>query len=146
MKPFVIEKTFQAPVQLVWEAISNKDRMKQWYFTLAEFRAEPGFTFSFIAGPEGKPYRHLCRITAVIPLRKLSYTWCYEGYLGDSEVIFELFPEGEHTHQVLTHRGLENFAQNGNPDLASENFAMGWTQIIGNSLMGYLENHAKETQ
>ena len=41
--PFVIERVYNAPIQLVWEAITNRDQMKQWYFDLKEFKPEVGF-------------------------------------------------------------------------------------------------------
>src|SRR4051794_40283596 len=96
--PFVIERTFNAPVEKVWKAISDKDHMKEWYFDLPEFRAEPGFEFSFTGGPDdGEKYLHFCKVTSAIPNKKLSYTWRFDGYPGDSEVTFELFPDGEKT-------------------------------------------------
>ena len=45
--PFTIERVFDAPVNVLWKAITDKDEMKQWYFDLEEFKAEPGFKFSF---------------------------------------------------------------------------------------------------
>ena len=58
--------------------------MKEWYFDLEEFKAEPGFTFSFKGiGKEGESYLHLCEVKEVLPNRKLSYTWRYDGYEGN---------------------------------------------------------------
>ena len=93
-EPIVIEHVFNAPVNKVWAAISNRDEMKKWYFDLAEFKPEPGFDFSFVGGTEENKYTHLCRVTEAIPGKKLSYTWRYEGYEGNSEVSFELFALG----------------------------------------------------
>lgn len=28
---FIIERTFKAPIEQVWEAITDKDQMRQWY-------------------------------------------------------------------------------------------------------------------
>jgi len=136
-KPFVIERTFSAPVATVWKAITNKEEMKHWYFDLAEFKAEPGFEFQFNAGEEGKEYLHRCKITEVINERKITYSWRYDGYAGNSLVTFELFPEGDKTKLKLTHAGLETFPAS-NPDLAKERFAEGWNHIIGISLKEYL--------
>jgi uncharacterized protein YndB with AHSA1/START domain len=137
-EPFVIERTFNAPVEKVWKAITDKDQMKQWYFTLADFKPEPGFEFQFIGGEEDKPYLHLCKIKEVIPGRKISYSWRYEGYEGNSLVTFELFSEGTTTRLKLTHEGLETFPAS-NPDLARDNFVMGWTELIGTSLKDFVE-------
>jgi len=131
-EPFVIERTFNAPIEKVWKAITDKDLMKQWYFDIAAFEPEVGFEFSFSGGNEGREYKHLCKITEVQQGKKLSYSWRYEGYEGNSFVTFELFSEGDKTRLKLTHEGLETFPMS-NPDFVKENFAAGWTYIIGTS-------------
>lgn len=112
--------------------------MKQWYFDFAEFKPEVGFEFQFLAGKDEKKYLHLCKITEVIAGKKLTYSWRYGGYEGNSFVIFELFPEGNKTRLRLTHEGLETFPKS-NPDLAKENFAEGWTYIVDKALKGFVE-------
>lgn len=135
--PIIIERTFHLPAKKVWEAISNRDQMKQWYFDLEAFIPEKGFSFSFMGGPDGRQYKHLCTITDAVTEKKLSYSWRYEGYEGNSEVTFELFPEEGGTKLRLTHTGLGSFPPN--PDFARQNFVDGWTYIILTSLPGYLE-------
>jgi uncharacterized protein YndB with AHSA1/START domain len=137
-EPFVIERTLNAPVEKVWQALTNRDLMKQWYFDIAEFKPEPGFEFQFEGGTEENVYVHLCKIIEVIPNKKLSYSWTYKGYDGYSVVTFELFPENEKTKLKLTHEGLETFPAI--KDFAKENFVMGWTQIIGTSLKNFVES------
>ena len=137
-EPFVIERTFNAPVEKVWKAITDKDEMKQWYFDIEKFEPEVGFEFRFYGENEGRKYTHLCKITEVIRYRKLCYSWRYEGYEGNSLVTFELFAEGNKTRLKLTHEGLETFPIS-NPDFAKENFVAGWTYIIGESLKGFVE-------
>ncbi|MEJ7735949.1 MAG: SRPBCC domain-containing protein [Chitinophagaceae bacterium] len=135
---FTIERTFNAPVEKVWKAITDKDQMKLWYFDIADFKAESGFEFKFEAKSEDKSYLHLCKITEVIPGEKPSYSWRYEGYEGNSFVSFELFPEGDQTRLLLTHDGLETFPADV-PDFARECFATGWTEIIGLNLKNFVE-------
>lgn len=136
--PFTIERTIDAPIEKVWQAISDKEQMKQWYFDLEEFRPEVGFEFKFLAGDDKKKWWHICRVTEAIPPKKLSYTWRYEGYPGDTLVTWELFEEGNKTRLKLTHSGLETFPADV-PEFAKENFVQGWTEIIGKSLPNYLE-------
>ena len=136
--PIVVERTFNAPAAKVWQAITNRDQMKEWYFDLKKFKAEPGFEFEFEGGPDDRSYLHLCKITDVIPERKLRYSWRYDGYEGVSFVTFELFPEGDNTRVKLTHEGLETFPAS-NKDFARENFEAGWKDIMGTSLAGFLE-------
>lgn len=137
-KPFVIEAVFDAPVARVWDALTQNELMKKWYFDLADFKAVPGFEFIFVAGGKGDvSYKHICKVTEVVARKKLSYSWRYDGYPGTSLVLFELFEEEGKTRLRLTHSGLETFASSG-PDFAPENFAEGWTSIVGNSLKGFL--------
>ena len=123
----------------VWKAITIKEDMKLWYFDISEFKPTVGFEFQFEGGKDDKSYLHLCKITEVIPGKKLSYSWRYDGYPGNSLVTFELFEEGNRTKLKLTHEGIESFGTE-NPDLARENFVEGWNQIIGTSIKEYLES------
>jgi len=139
----VIERTFNAPVARVWKALTDVDEMRLWYFDLKEFNPEPGFEFEFIVEHEGMKYHHLCKITEVIPQRKIAYTWRYKGYEGDSLVTIELFAEGDKTRLKLTHEGLETFPKT--PAFARKNFEAGWTNIIGSSLKEFVEKAEVET-
>lgn len=137
--PLIVERTLNAPVKRVWQALTDNSKMKQWYFQLENFEPRVGFEFQFTGqGQKGEQYVHQCRITAVEPEKKLSYTWQYEGFEGISEVSFELFPQGDQTRVTITHTGLETFAQN-NPDFAGSSFEKGWNHILGISLKGFLE-------
>ncbi|MBA2563108.1 MAG: SRPBCC domain-containing protein [Chitinophagaceae bacterium] len=140
-EPFVIERTYNAPVEKVWKAITDRDQMKKWYFDMEKFKPEVGFEFQFEGSNENKTYLHLCKITEVIVNKKLTYSWRYDGYEGVSFVTFELFEESDKTRLTLTHERLETFPIN-NPDFAKENFVAGWTQIIGSSLKEYVESLA----
>jgi len=137
-EPVIKEVTIDAPVDRVWKAITDKEDMKQWYFDLENFEPKPGFKFQFYGGTEEHQYLHLCEIKEVIPNQKLSYSWRYDGYPGDSLVTFELFEEGERTRVKLTHEGLETFPAD-NPDFAKGNFVEGWNQLIGTSIKTYVE-------
>lgn len=135
---FTIERTFNAPLQSVWEAISDKDQMRQWYFELSEFKPKVGFEFRFPGqGHKGEQYLHICVVKEAILGKKLAYTWTYENIPGESLLTYELFPEGEKTRLKLTHSGLETFPAH--PDFAKESFAEGWTHLINISMAEFLE-------
>ncbi len=136
-EPLVVERTYNAPVELVWKALTEKDHIKQWSFDIPEFKPEVGFEFTFKGGKDGT-YIHLSKVMEAIPNKKLSYAWRYKGYAGDSLVTFELFAEGDKTRVKLTHEGIEAIAVNG-PDFYRENFQMGWTAIIGTNLKDFVE-------
>lgn len=139
--PLVIERTFNAPISKIWKAITDKDEMKKWYFDIAEFEPEVGCKFQFLAGAEeSKKFLHLCEVTEVIKEKKLTYSWRYDGYPGNTFVTFELFENGDKTLLKLTHHGLETLPQ-GNPDFVRENFVGGWTYFMDTALKGYLQTH-----
>jgi len=137
----VIERMFNAPVAKVWRALIDVEEMRQWYFDLKEFKPEVGFEFEFVVEHEGNTYHHLCRVTEVIPQKKIAYTWRYKGEPGDSLVTFELFDEGDKTRVKLTHTGIETFPKI--PAYARKNFEAGWTAIIGSELKQFIEKSKK---
>lgn len=138
-QPIIVERILNAPVNKVWQAITDKDEMKKWYFDLSEFKAEIGFKFEFTAGnKDGKQYVHLCEITEVIPHKKLAYSWRYDGYEGNSLVTFELTEQGDKTLLRLIHEGVETFLTD-NTDFARSSFEGGWNHIINISLKEFLE-------
>ena len=135
---------YDAPVSMVWKALTEKDRMKKWYFDLKDFIAEEGFVFSFLGGPSpDRQYTHICEVTESILERKLSYTWKYEGYEGISMVSFAFEPIGNTTCLILTHKDIGTFPFE-NPDFDISNFKEGWSQIINSSLKNYLEEENRE--
>ncbi len=140
--PFTIERIYDAPVEKVWKAITQKEQMKQWYFDIAKFSPEIGFEFQFTGkGKTGEEFVHNCKITDVVTNKKLRHSWAYKGYEGISFVTWELFDEGGKTKVKLTHEGLESFPKTASDDFAKANFAEGWTYITGVSLKEFVENN-----
>lgn len=137
-EPFVLERVLNAPPTRVWKALTDSGQMKKWYFDIPEFKAETGFEFEFTAGSKERHYRHLCKVTEAEPNRKLAYSWRYADYPGDSEVSFELIPEGDKTRLRLTHTGLHTFPKD-HADFKPESFATGWNHLIGKSLAEFVE-------
>ena len=133
----VMERTLNASIARVWKALTDVDQMRQWYFDLKEFRPQVGFEFEFVVEHEGNTYHHLCRVTDVVPEKKIAYTWRYKGELGDSLVTFELAPEDDKTRLKLTHSGIDTFPKT--PAYARKNFEAGWTAIIGSELKEFVE-------
>ncbi len=137
--PIIFETSLNAPLDRVWQAITDKEHMKKWYFQFEEFNPEPGFKFQFVSGPEnGTQYLHVCEIKEVVPQQKISYSWRYDGYTGDSLVTFELLSNGPLTTIQLKHEGLDTFPEDV-ADFARANFEGGWTYLIGTGLKDYLE-------
>lgn len=137
-KPLVIERTYNASINKVWDAITNADKMRQWYFDLEDFKPQVGFKFEFSAACDGVSYLHLCEVTEVEPGKKISYSWKYKEHPGGSYVTWELFHEGDSTKLVLTHKGLETFPAL--KDFTRDSFTGGWNHFLGTALKEFLEN------
>lgn len=139
----VVERTLNAPIARVWEALTDANQMRQWYFDLKEFKPQVGFEFEFVVEHEGNRYHHLCQVTDVVPQKKIAYSWRYKGEPGDSLVTFELFGEGNKTRVKVTHTGIETFPKT--PAYARKNFENGWTAIIGTELKQFVEKSKGES-
>ncbi|PST84335.1 SRPBCC domain-containing protein [Pedobacter yulinensis] len=143
MNTVVVEEFFNASVAVVWKALTEKAELEKWYFNLSDFRAEPGFEFSFEGrGHSGDRLVHICRITEVTPRQRLEYSWQYTHLPGFSLVTFELFEEGGGARLRVTHTGLDSFPQN-RPDFTADSFTGGWTEILTAWLAGYLRSMNK---
>jgi uncharacterized protein YndB with AHSA1/START domain len=138
----IVERILNAPVARVWEALTDVEQMREWYFDLKAFKPEVGFEFEFVVEHEGNSYHHLCRVTDVVPQKKIAYTWRYKGEPGDSLVTIALSPDGAKTRLKLTHTGLETFPKT--PAYARKNFEQGWIAIIGTELKQFVESKQKE--
>jgi uncharacterized protein YndB with AHSA1/START domain len=136
-KAIIVERYYNAPIEKVWNAITDKDEMKQWYFDIEEFKPEIGFEFNFFGESDGKKFLHICKITELIERKKITYSWRYDSYEGNSTVSFELFAEGDSTRLKLTHAGVETFSKV--KDFVRENFVGGWKYFLDEALLGYLK-------
>lgn len=142
--PIRVEQFIQAPPEKVWQALTDKNQMKEWYFDIADFELKEGAVFNFYEG-EKKEYHHRGTVLEVVPNRKFKHTWTHPSHSkGSSDLTWELIPEGEGTRVKLTHEGLENFADAG-PAFARENYAMGWDAIVHSNLKNYLYGVRKKT-
>ena len=137
----VVERLFDAPVATVWKALTDVEQMRQWYFDLKDFKPQVGFEFEFVVEHEGNSYHHLCKITEVVPQKKIAYSWRYKDEPGDSLVTFEMVPDGNGTRLKLTHTGIETFPET--PAYTRKNFEAGWTEIIGSELKQFVEKPEK---
>jgi len=138
-EPIVVVETYNAPVSVVWQAITDKDRMRRWYFEqMLDFRPEVGFETEFTVSFDGQVYPHQWKVTRVVPGRLIAYDWSYRGYPGHGLVTWELseVPGGTQLH--FTCEGIETFPQD-NPALTRESCQAGWDYLLRKSLKAYLE-------
>lgn len=134
-------EVYNAPVDKVWKALTDKEQMKQWYFDISDFELKEGNTFNFYESDK-KEYHHRAVIKKIIPYKKIQHTWTHPSHSkGESMLTWELFPEGNTTRVKLTHEGLENFIDGGEA-FAAENYVAGWKDIMDKSLRNFLEETA----
>ncbi|HHX27715.1 MAG TPA: SRPBCC domain-containing protein [Firmicutes bacterium] len=68
IEPIVVERIYEAPISVVWEAITDSEKMRRWYFTeMTDFRPEVGFETEFTVHHEGQDYVHQWKVTEVVP-------------------------------------------------------------------------------
>ncbi|MBI5323787.1 MAG: SRPBCC domain-containing protein [Ignavibacteriae bacterium] len=138
----IIKRKYNASIDNVWDAITNIEKMKQWYMPEIEnFQPVVGFQTEFSMTHEGMDFPHLWKVTEVRPKEKISYEWSYPGYPGNSLVTFELQSEGNKTILTLAHSGLESFQPDKYPELGRKNFEEGWNSLINDSLVKFLESN-----
>ena len=138
-EPIIIEQTFKTSLNNVWNAISDPEEMKIWFFkNIVSFKPEVGFETQFEVNVEDRKFTHLWKITEVIPFQKITYNWKYKEYPGDSLVTFELIDEISHVKLRVTHKVVKNFPSD-IPEFKRENGIEGWNYFIKNNLIEYLE-------
>ena len=133
-----VEAVFDATKSQVWEALTNTEIMKVWYFDISNFKLAVGSEFSFYEGDK-KEYLHEGEILKAEQNVVLQHTWKHpQQSKGSSIVTWEIEETDNNKVKVtLSHEGLENFADAG-PNFAPANYEMGWNAIVKTNLRNYL--------
>ncbi|MDO5979343.1 SRPBCC family protein [Flavivirga spongiicola] len=138
-EPIIVEQTFNASLENVWDAITVLDKMIKWFFpNISSFEPVVGFETGFVIQVEDRIFPHLWKLTEVIPMKKIAYEWKFEGYPGSAISLFELMEEHYQTKLKLTFTVVENFPDN-IPEFKRESGVAGWNYFIKESLKEYLE-------
>ncbi len=107
------ERLLPGPIDVVWEYLTVRDRMASW-LAIADIEPHAGGSARLQwegwstedPPPNGEPYWTATGVvTRWDPPRVLAYTWNQPG-LPESEITFELTPQGDETLLVLTHRRI----------------------------------------
>ncbi len=78
-EPIILEQTFNTSIDTVWNAITQIDQMRQWYFeSIPSFKPEVGFETRFKVKSEERNFTHLWKVTKAIPGKMITYDWKYE--------------------------------------------------------------------
>jgi uncharacterized protein YndB with AHSA1/START domain len=146
---FAIERFIEAPSQLVWDALTKPEHLKEWYMpkawgrvSRAELDVRPGGIFRVdIAVTDGPDSPNLGCFLEVVPLKRL--VWTSMLFPGYRPAVFDDIPitaivtmesVGSGTRYVFTalHRDEADFAQN-----MASGFYQG-TEIAVDQLAGHV--------
>ena len=135
--PLRKEFNYNVAIEKVWQALTDKDKMKKWYFPqLQKFKPIVGFKIQF--DDNIAEYQKEWIVTKVAEGKTLSHSWAYKNYPGSSEVTFDLFADENKTRLRVTQTGLESFPND--PHLKRERFEWGWDNLLGQNLKYLLED------
>ncbi|MFK8005602.1 MAG: SRPBCC domain-containing protein [Saprospiraceae bacterium] len=137
--PIIVEVTYSISVKEVWEAITQLEKLQQWFFqNIESFQPKVGFETSFAVKSGERIFTHLWKIKEVIPSKKISYHWTYEEYEGNGFVEFEIFEKENSTQLRLTNIVTEDYPTDV-PEFKRESCIGGWEYFLGESLKKFLE-------
>ncbi len=108
-----LQRRLPGPIERVWSYLVDSELRRQW-LAAGPMNPQPGASFELVwrndelsasasERPAGFPEesRATCKVTAVEPLRRLSFDWP-----GVGDVSFELEPIGDEVLLTVTHRQL----------------------------------------
>jgi len=143
-QPVEVEQSFNVSTDVIWRAITDLDQMQKWYFdNIPDFKPEIGFETQFDVDSGERIFRHLWKVIEVIPNKKLVYNWKYEGYAGDSNIIFELFENQNITTLRLTTQVLESYSKD-IPEFKRESCVGGWKYFVQQRLKIFIEENNQQ--
>jgi len=141
--PVIVEQHFNVPIKVIWDAITNIEKMKLWYFeNIPDFKPLVGFKTEFNVKSEDRNFLHQWEIKEVQLLQKITYTWHFKDYQGDALVHFELFEKNNETILRVTNEIIADF-NDSIPEFKRESCLEGWNYFIKDRLKNYIEKTTK---
>lgn len=135
----IVKERVNAPVEKVWNALTDKVQMKEWYFDIPDFELGLHNEFNFYEPGGECKFHHHGEILEIEPHSKLKHSWSYPEISKEKTLVkWELEGDGDATIVTLTHKGIENFDHLGS-EFSHNNFEMGWKELVGKSLKDYVE-------
>ena len=119
------------PPARIWRALTEPALLTQWLLPVIGLEREPGATFTFKTDPHpGWDGVVSCRMLAIEPERKLSYTWGVPFL--ETVVTFTLTPTGSGTRLSIVQSG---FRENQRREFGGARY--GW-KMMGGKLVDLL--------
>jgi uncharacterized protein YndB with AHSA1/START domain len=133
------EAFIEAPIAHVWNAISNAEEISKW-FIKADFKAEPGYHYTFTASEEHNCTQITGEVKEATPY-SLIYTWVVQNTTTETTVKWKLEEKNGGTHLHLEHSGISSYPGDSAAAMFTS-FDSGWTNCIS-ELKGYVGVAAK---
>jgi uncharacterized protein YndB with AHSA1/START domain len=114
---FVIERTYPAPVEAVWHALSDNDARDQWFGGGSAFAADNKSHDFRVGGHgledgqwhEGPRSRFVSTYTDIVDLQRIVFTydmWVDGAHMSTSLTTIVLEPDGDGTRLTYTEQGV----------------------------------------
>ncbi len=136
MKDVIIkEHILKHPIDKVWSAITNGKEISTWFIE-ADFKAEPGYKYTFTAPEEQNCTQITGEVKKAHPYT-LIYTWIVANTNTETTVKWQLEKTEEGTRLYLEHSGISNY--DGETAVQMFNsFNGGWDNCVS-GLIDYLK-------
>jgi uncharacterized protein YndB with AHSA1/START domain len=122
----VIERDYPHSPEKLWRALTEPSILAQWLLK-NDFEPSVERKFQFRAEPMLPHWDGVidCKVLAIDPLKKLSYSWSSMGL--NSVVVFTLTPAGDGTHLRVEQSGFRP-----DQEAAYKGAGYGWQKFLGN--------------
>ena len=120
------------PREQVWRAITESSTLAEWMFP-NDFEPRVGHRFTFrvppnpMVGFEGLVVR--CEVLECDSPNRLVFSWSVGGPVVNTQVSFQLEPDGDGTRLLFQHSGFDISQPGGNQAFHGAEF--GWAKMLG---------------
>lgn len=147
------EIVIDAPIEVVWQTVTEPEHIAVWFADQVDLRAEPGYDGSVVFArrleTDAPPKSVRIQVQAVEPGRTFSYRW--EHPQGSSPrpgnsllVTFTLTPEGHRTRLQVVESELEDMGWTEQErDAYSAEHARGWATLLRRLHDRLVDEHAE---
>ena len=130
------ETVLNHAIDVVWNAITKAEEISTW-FIQADFKAEPGYQYTFTSKPNEKGCTTISGVVKKASPYILIYTWIVADTKIETTVTWKLETYEGGTKLSLEHSNISNYE--GETAIAMyESFNGGWENCI-NGLTNYLK-------
>lgn len=146
IQPIQVSTEINAPVERVWEAITEPKLLRQWFVGVDVDSIEDGTSFQFIEMFGDKQVIHEALVLDYVKNSILRHTWTYpELSQWSSTVNWDLEVEGDFVKVIVTHEGIHHIAQD-IPSLTPMRIYHFWDRALNKHLKLFVERKIQQKQ